>query len=327
MNNNIPKPETDIQSFFGSYSPAEIDDEVLGELDRYQLSSLIIAELERVARQPATGRAAALELLFASAQWKKLGQPRGWAEKILTTLVSNRDAKAREAAILAARQNGTMSKSDELWMKKATAVHYALPEGVLVEAKNGNGGLWLQDVTGDAIGPCVYPKEEMENGTIRFTGWDRWGRPVRDLVIAFADLQSPKKCQTKLSSIGARMDSAEMWCALVVEIMRANDLRVPDPEPCETANEELQRLQAAAIIAGGWLAGDITWCPMKEFEKQFGHVPLATRRRWAEKGWLIRDADSGRYTHTKSHGGAAPSRHYGFQFPVEDSKLKFAPGS
>jgi hypothetical protein len=315
--NILPKPETNVGALLGTYSPFELEENFLNNLSHAELVSLCVAELERVAAQPATGRPVSLELLFASPQWQKLGQPKAWAQKILDTLICSAGAKAREAAILTARQNGTLTQSDKVWRDKATDVRYALPDGVMIQEKNG---LWFHDVAGADVGPCVYPTEEMENGTIRFTGWDRWGRPVRDLAIAFADLQSPKKCQSKLSSIGARMDDITVWCQIVLDILSQNDLRVPDPEPRESANEELARIQAAATTAGGWLQDQVTWCPQREFEKEFGTVSLSTRRRWVEKGWLVRDAATSRYSWIKSRSGVKPSRHYAFRFPVKESK-------
>ena len=315
---NIPKPETNVGALLGTYSPFELEENFLNNLSSVELFNLIIAELESIAKQPPAGRAVGLESLWASPQWKKMGQSKGWAQKILRTLIQKASEKAREAAAVAARQNGTLTQSDKLWRDKATEVQYALPDGVLVEEKSR--GMWFRDVSGEPIGPAIYPLEELENGTIRFAGSDRWGRPIRDLVLGFAELESPKKCQTKLAAIGARMDDVEAWCALVQEILSVNDLRVPDPEPRESANEELERIREAVRASSHWLSDNVEWCPVKEFEKEFGPVTLSVRRRWAEMGWLLRDAATGRFTYVKSHGGVSASRHYGFRFPAEDAK-------
>lgn len=206
--------------------------------------------------------------------------------------------EAREAAIAAARGNGTLSASDQRWRDKATAATYALPEPWVVEVSDRGDGLVLAVVEPGGtrrIGPCVYPIEELENSTIRLAGWDRWGRPV-DLSMAPEVAEGLKLAQRALSAVGCRMDDPAAWCAFVRDVIMSYDLRVPDPEPAETEAEERDRIIQAVRAAGVVridAMGVLVW--VRDFARVYGPVDRATRRRWARRGWLVRTED-GRYT-------------------------------
>lgn len=272
------------------YFPSEFPDKELETLSRAGAVEIVLAELATIAGRPATERAANLSLLSASGPAKKAGITRTWLTKMEAVMRTDDEQKARQAAIAAARQDGTMSKSDELWAKKAQGARYALPEGIILMEQN-SGSYRLDDVSFGPIGAAIFPIEELENGTIRFGGWDRWGRIIQDLSFDFALLDQPKKCQTILSKIGARMDNVELWCAMADEIVSKNDLQVSDPEPPETENEEKQRIQAAIRQIDKFLRGDAVCVDPRQFEQAFGKLSLAVKRRWVERGWLIRSDD------------------------------------
>ncbi len=118
------------------------------------------------------------------------------------------------------------------------------------------------------------------------------------------------------------MDSVEMWCALVVEIMETNDLRVPDPEPRESTDEELERIRGALRSGGYWLKDGCECAWVSDFERAFGKVTIATRRRWSELGLLSRVG--GRFTPLVRRD-AAVGRAFVFRLPAEEKSAKPAP--
>ncbi len=297
------------------YLPSEFSEEQLKAMDRSTAVNVVIAELTMIAARPATEAKMNIGLLASAAITKKAGVTKDWLTTMETKMRETEAQKARETAITAAKSNGTLTASDQLWSRKAgVGVRYALPEGVIFGEVDGS--LRFVDVTGGPIGPAVYPIEELENGTVRFGGWDRWGRPVRDLSMPFADLWQPKKCQTALSRIGARMEDPVKWCTVVHEIVSQNDLRVSDPEPRETLEEELLRIRAALRQSGRWLRDGVEYAWVSDFERAFGKVSRATRRRWSESGWITRGPD-GRLTPLVRRD-AAVGRAFAFLLPAEE---------
>ena len=281
------------------YFPTEFTGDEIDQLSRVDAVGIVIVELERIASRSMTENAANLSLLQSAPVTKKAGVTAQWLREMCVTIRRRAEEKARAAAIADARQNGTLSKSDELWQKVAVGARYALPEGILFE-KNGNG-YQFSDVSWGPVGPAIYPVEELENGVVRFRGWDRWGRSV-DLTLSFADLKKVSKCDDKLTQAACRMDVAGLWCMMVNEILRANDLRVADPEPIETEEEELERIRAALQSADWFLNRDHCVCTdPAAFEHAYGKLELAVKRRWVENGWLIRANDK-HFTQTQRRG-------------------------
>ena len=180
------------------YFPTEFSENELDQLSRNDAVGIVIGELERIASRPASETQMNLSLLAASPVVKKAGVTAGWLREMSDTVRRRAEKKAREQAIMNVKQNGTLSASEALWVKEATGAQYALPEGIMFEKENSGDGYRLVDVVFGPIGPAIYPTEEMENGTIRFRGWDRWGRIVENLTLSFADLTKPTKCDTKL---------------------------------------------------------------------------------------------------------------------------------
>ena len=283
------------------YFPTEFSENELDQLSRVDAVNIILGELERIASRPAAENAANLSLLAASPVVKKAGVTAQWLREMCATVRRRSEEKARAAAIADARQNGTLTASEQLWVKEGSGARYALPEGILFE-KSGEG-YRFNDVVFGPIGPALYPIEELENGTIRLTGWDRWGRGV-DLTLSFADLTKPTKSDIKLIQVGCRMDQIGMWCGLVNEILSSNDLRVPDPEPIESEDEEMERVRDALRRADWFLNRD--QCPCvdpTQFEREFGKLELAVKRRWVENGWLLRATDDRHFTQKQSRRG------------------------
>ena len=286
------------------YFPTEFSENELDQLSRSDAVNIVLAELERLASRPVMENAMNLSLLSAATVVKKAGVTAGWLREMSGTVRRRAEKKAREHAIQTAMQNGTLSLSEQMWVKEATGAQYALPEGILFEKEKSGAGYRFNDVVWGPLGPALYPTEEMENGTIRFRGWDRWGRIVENLTLSFADLTKPTKCDTKLQHSGCRMDAPGLWCALVREILAANDLRVPDPEPIESEDEEMERIRSALKAADWFLNKD--QCPCvdpTQFEREFGKLELAVKRRWVEKGWLVRATDDRHFTQKQSRHG------------------------
>lgn len=282
------------------YFPTEFSDSDIDQLTRSDAVNIVLAELERIANRPVTENAANLSLLSATPVTKKAAVTAQWLREMCATVRRRAEEKARAAAIAAAAQNGTLSVSDQLWVKQASGAHYGLPEGIMFE-KSGDGYRFT-DVVFGPLGPAIYPTEEMENGTIRFRGWDRWGRIVENLTLSFADLTKPTKADIKLIQVGCRMDQIGMWCGLVNEILSSNDLRVPDPEPIESEDEEMERVRDALRRADWFLNRD--QCPCvdpTQFEREFGKLELGVKRRWVELGWLLRGDDK-HFTQTQRRG-------------------------
>ena len=282
------------------YFPTDFSAAELDQLSRNDAVGIVIGELERIASRPASENAANLSLLAASPVVKKAAVTGAWLREMCATLRHQAEKKAREQAIVAVSQNGTLSVSNQLWAKQAIGAQYALPEGIMFEEYGE--GYRFTDVVFGPIGPAIYPTEEMENRTIRFRGWDRWGRIVENLTLSFANLTKPTKCDTKLQHSGCRMDAPGLWCALVNEILAANDLRVPDPEPTETEEEERERIRDALKRSDWFLNRD--QCPCTDptqFEREFGKLELAVKRRWVENGWLLRGDDK-HFTQTQRRG-------------------------
>lgn len=278
------------------YLPPEFSDDELARMDRATAVQIVLSELEKIATQPATLRAANMGLLFRSPLAKKANVGADWGRKILETIVQSAEQKAREAAIAAARASGALSASDQLWTRVAVGAQYPLPEGVIIEP-GPRGGYVFRDVLAGVVGPAVYPIQELEDGTIRFGGWDRWGRAV-DLVLPFADLENPKKCQTGLAAVGARMERPGLWSYIVQKILSTHDLAVPDPEPLPSAEDELSAIWAALRATGYRAQKDGAMVvPVGAFEAAHGALDRLSRRRWAERGWLVPDPATGRYTH------------------------------
>ena len=284
------------------YFPTELAESELNQLSRNDAVGIVIGELERIANRPVSENAANLSLLSATPVTKKAAVTAQWLREMCATVRRRAEEKARAAAIAAAAQNGTLSVSDQLWVKQASGAHYGLPEGIMFE-KSGDGYRFT-DVSWGPIGPALYPLEEMENGTIRFRGWDRWGRGVENLTLSFADLTKPTKADIKLQHSGCRMVQIGMWCALVREILTVNDLRVSDPEPRESEEEELERIQNA-LKKSDWFL-NANQCPCVDpvsFEREFGKLELAVKRRWVEKGWLLRATGDRHFTQKQSRRG------------------------
>ena len=284
------------------YFPTEFSDSDIDQLTRSDAVNIVLAELERIANRPVTENAANLSLLAASLVVKKAGITAQWLREMCITIRQRAEEKAREHAIQAAIQNGTLSLSEQMWVKEGSGAQYALPEGIMFE-KSGDG-YRFSDVAVGPVGPALYPVEELENGTIRFVGWDRWGRFIDHFTLSFEDLRKPTKCDTKLQHSGCRMDQIGIWCAIVNEILASNDLRVPDPEPTETQEEEMERVRDALRRADWFLNKD--QCPCvdpTQFEREFGKLELAVKRRWVELGWLLRATDDRHFTQKQSlHG-------------------------
>ncbi len=289
------------------YFPAEYESDQMARMSRADAATLVLSELEAIASRPATEVGANLSLLARSAIARKAGVTTVWLRQMHGVARSAAERKARQQAIERARSSGALSASDQMWAKVAAQARYALPEWVVLVEQAGC--LRLADIRGAAaIGPAVYPVAELENGTIRLAGWDRWGRSIRDLALPLDVLENPKKCQAMLAGIGARMDAPALWCVVVREILGANDLRVADPEPAETEAEELDRIRRAvrAVRASEpiaqWLDADgVEYCAVAAFTRLFGRTSTATRRRWAETGWIRRGLD-GRLTPLARHG-------------------------
>ena len=292
------------------YFPSEFSADELDQLSRSDAVNIILGELERIVNRPVSETQMNLSLLSASPVVKKSGVTGAWLREMCITIRRQTEEKARAAAIASARQNGTLTASEQLWVKEGSGAQYALPEGIMFE-KSGDG-YQFTDVVFGPVGPALYPVEELENGTIRFRGWDRWGRIVENLTLSFADLTKPTKCDTKLSQMSCRMDQITIWCAIVNEILASNDLRVPDPEPNETEEEELERIQDALRRSDWFLNRD--QCPCvdpTQFEREFEKLELAVKRRWVEKGWLLRATDDRHFTQKQSRRGKV-SRVYVF---------------
>ena len=286
------------------YFPTEFSENELDQLSRNDAVGIVIGELERIASRPASETQMNLSLLAASPVVKKAAVTAQWLREMCITIRRQAEKKAREKAITAAMQNGTLSLSEQMWVKEATGAQYALPEGILFEKEKSGEGYRFNDVVFGSVGPALYPVEELENGTIRFRGWDRWGRIVENLTLSFADLTKPTKSDIKLQHIGCRMDAPGLWCALVREILAANDLRVADPEPIESEDEEIARIQDALKRSDWFMNKD--QCPCvdpTQFEREFGKLELAVKRRWVELGWLLRATDDRHFTQKQSlHG-------------------------
>lgn len=233
--------------------------------------------------------------------------------------------EARAAAIAAARANGALTRSDELWRARAAAATYALPEGWMVQPADRGDGLVLAAIgSGGAprcIGPSVYPVEELEDSTVRFAGWDRWGRPLADLAMPYDAIETTKQAQRALAAIGARMEDPAGWCKFVRDVLTANDLRIADPEPPVTEAEErervIQAIRAAGVVridAIGDRAVIYVW--VSAYQRAYGPVSRATRRAWARRGWIVRGAD-GRYTPQVRQGDRV-GRVFAFGFQADE---------
>lgn len=292
------------------YMPNEVPDDVLAGLGQLQAFTMLLDEVARIAGRPATERVADAELLGHTALARKAGVGRSWIRQMLTSFVDGNEQKAREEAIQAAAASGVTAR---LWAKAATGVTYAPPDGWVVdELPPAGSGLyylaWI-DRTGSLIpvGPLVYPTAVDECGVIGIAGYDRWGQAI-DADIALTDLSRPAKAQAVLTESGAWMDQPAAWCAWTHQILSTVDLRVKDPEPHGIDWQELaDLLRGIAATAHGAqkvVSGHrVTPVPVALVERGLGRrVPAGERRKWAERGLIIRAAD-GRFAGLERVGG------------------------
>jgi hypothetical protein len=161
------------------YTLPELTPEELKALTSTECFDLVLTELRQIELIPTALRELPLITLSASPVAKKSGLSEAKIRKLVKAISDKKGCKARQAAIELAKQNGTMDESDALWIKNAKVVTYALPEGYLIQKESGHDGFSMTCITGSAsspllVGPMIYPYQELEDGTFRFMGWDRW---------------------------------------------------------------------------------------------------------------------------------------------------------
>lgn len=284
------------------YLPTGCPDDVVAALDLSQAVVMLLDELDRIAARPASERQADVSLLVRTNLARKAGVGRDWLCSMLQAAVDRAEQTAREAAIHAAAASGQAAQSLALWGKVATGVTYAPPADWLVDdhpAGSGRYRLLHIGATGvTSVGPLVYPTAIIENGDVYFHGYDQWGR-VFELAIGLIDLSSPAKVQAVLAASGAWMVKPRLWIDWVQQLLASFDLRVPDPEPTGTDWAELvSTLRDLATQTGGATTHAVTGghhvirVPVSAVEAALGRkVSSAERRRWAERGFIVRAPD------------------------------------
>lgn len=283
------------------YIPTELPDDVVAALKPIDAITMLCDELSTISERPPTEHLADLELLARSALANKAGVSRAWLRARLPEFVSGAQAQARNAAIEAAIASGATAQSLALWGKVATGVTYAPSPGWLVDEYPTGSGLYRLlhiEATGVVpVGPAVYPCSTDEHGDVRLGGVDRWGRPL-DTEIILADLDRPAVADRLLSEVGAWMARPDLWCDWTRDVLAANDyLRVPDPEPTTMDWDELadalRDIIAAAHGAQKIIGGHrVSPVPVSVVESALGRkVPASERRRWAERGLVVRGPD------------------------------------